>query len=115
MKITAEKSVKLEDGKHTGVIDDIQYRSDPYAYTDIVIKIDDMTLKAGYPSNIMEDSALGQLLKRFGAKIIVGEDYDVESFITKGMAVDFMVITETSKKDGKDYCNIIRESLKPAK
>ena len=115
MKITAEKCVKLEDGKHTGVIDDIQYRSDPYAYTDVIVKVDDMTLKAGYPSKIIEDSALGMLLTRFGAKIVVGEEFEVEEFLTKGKKVEFQVLTSTSKKDGKDYCNIIRESLKPSK
>ena len=113
MKIKATKKIELADGKHEGTIEDIRYRDDPYAYTDVLIKVDDSELKVSYPTNIQPDSVLGELLARFGAKIEVGTEYEIEEFLTKGKEVVFQTIKQKSKKDGKEYTNIIKESLKP--
>jgi len=113
MKIATEKSVKLVDGKYEGVIEDIQYRTDPYAYTDVIVKIDDMTLTAGYPTKIIKDSALSMLLTRFGAKLVIGKDIEPEEFLTKGKKVKFTVVNAKAK-DGKTYANIVRETLRPS-
>ena len=112
MKIKVEESIKLDDGKHEGTIEDIQYREKPYSYTDIVlntkVKGKDVKIKVSFPTNITENSALGLLLIRFGAKLAVGKDIEPEEFLTKGLNVEFQTITK-----GK-YYEVIKESLKKA-
>lgn len=111
MKIKAEKALKLDDGEHEGVIEDIKYREEPYNYTDVVVKVGEGTLSAGYPSNLIEGGLLRDLLDRFGANTETGKDYEVEEFLTKGKAVKFSVVNKA--KDGKKYANIVRETLRP--
>lgn len=114
MKIKVEESIRLEDGKHDGEIEDIKYKTTPegYEYTDVVLKTKhkdkDISVKAGYPSNITENSALGELLERFGAKLEIGKELEPEEFLTKGKKVVFLTTTK-----GK-YYNVVLESLKPA-
>ena len=78
---------------------------------DLVIKTKlkdkDVKVKASYPRNITENSALGQLLIRFGAKLKIDEDLEPEEFLTKGTKIEFQTITE-----GK-YYNVVLESVKP--
>ncbi len=111
MKIKVEESVKLEDGKHSGEIEDVEYREKPYNYTDIVLKTEhkgkDVKIKVGFPTNITENSALGLLLIRFGAKLEIDKDLEPEEFLTKGKKVTFQTVTK-----GK-YYNVVQESLKP--
>ena len=112
MKIKVEESIKLEDGKHSGEIEDVEYKSPKgYNYMDLVIKTKvkdkDVKIKASYPQNITENSALGQLLIRFGAKLDIGKDLEPEEFLTKGKEIEFQTITE-----GK-YYNVVLESVKP--
>ena len=67
MKLKVEAQTTLEDGKHQGRIVDVEYRTEPYKYTDIVIEFSEgQQIKAGYPTKLMENSKLGLLLKRFG-------------------------------------------------
>lgn len=116
MKIPVEESKKVAEGKHDGEIVDIKYRTEPYEYTDIIVKVeDDIELSVGYPTKITADSALGELLTRFGAKLKIGEKVEVEEFLTKGLKVTMMCVEQVSKKDGKSYVNVMRESLKPIK
>lgn len=112
MKIKVEESIKLDDGKHDGEIEDVEYKEPKgYKYTDIVLltkhKGKDIKVKASYPSNITENSALGQLLERFGAKLVIDEELEPEEFMTKGKKVEFMTITKDK------YYNVVLESLKP--
>ena len=117
MKIKAEESIKLDDGQHDGKIESIEYREEEYDYTDIgiivQIKGKDRLLQCSYPTSITENTALGMLIQRFGAKIEVGKEYEVEEFITKGMLVSFQTITKKTPKG--EFSNILRESLKPKK
>lgn len=109
-KIKAEKTITIEDGKHTGVISDIKFRDEPYEYTDILVKIDNtdgIEIKLGVPTKITENTALGKILVTFGVKKIeVDKEYDVEELL-KGKKVEFMTLTK-----GK-FVNIVEDSLKP--
>ena len=112
MKIKVEESIKLEDGKHDGEIEDVTYKSPKgYNYMELVIKTKvkdkDTKIKVSYPQNITENSALGQLLVRFGAKLKIDEDLEPEEFLTKGKEIEFQTVTE-----GK-YYNVVLESVKP--
>ena len=111
MKIKVVESIKLVDGQHSGEIEDVEYRDSPYKYTDVVIKTQhkgkDVKVKANYPTNISENSALGKLLERFGAKLEIDKELEPEEFLTKGKKVEFETVTE-----GK-YYNVVLESVKP--
>jgi hypothetical protein len=115
MEKKVEKSVKIEDGKHTGIIDSIEYREEPYEYVDINIKENKtaLVLKCGVPFSISENTALGQMLIRFGAKLEVGKSIEVEDFIKENLVVEFVTITEDTKKG--TFARIQSKSLKPAK
>jgi hypothetical protein len=106
--IKGEKSVKLDDGKHTGIITKIEYVNEPYEYTHIYIKEDktQAEIKLGVATKITENTALGKLLNRFGSEIEVGTDYDVEAILIN-KKVQFMTITK-----GK-FANIVEDSVKP--
>lgn len=115
MKIKAEKAIKLEDGKYTGKVTGVEYRDDPYDYTDVLIEESKskLVLKCGMPSKITEDTMLGLFVSNFtGKSIEVDKEYDVEE-ITKDQKVEFMVM---NKKTGKgSFCNILPDSVKPIK
>lgn len=113
MKIKVEESVKLTDGKHDGKIEDVEYRTTPqgYKYTDVVLLTEEqgkeVKVKGGYATKITKDTALGQLLERFGAKLEIGKDTDPDEFLTKGKEVSFQTVTKDK------FYNIVPESLKP--
>ena len=115
MKFEVEQSVKLEDGKHDGVIVELEHREKPFNYVDVVIEETKTKgkIRCGYPYKVLDDSALGRLLVRFGAILEVGKGAELEDFLKKGIKVEFMTLKKTT--DTGTYSNIIRESLKPLK
>ncbi len=68
-------------------------------------------MKCGYPFKITENTALGQLLRRFGAALKLDEEIEIEDFLKKGAAVTFVTKTETTKKG--TFARILSESIKP--
>ena len=112
MKRKVEQSITLEDGKHTGIIDSVEYRTEPYEYVDVVIKETEtkLNIKCGYPFTITDNTALGIALIRFGAKLEVDKEVDPDEYFKVGAEVEFMTLTEDTKK-GR-FARIISESLK---
>jgi len=111
MEMKVEKSVSIEDGEHKGVITAIEYRTEPYKYTDIVIK-DDKTgfeLKYGCPTNASENSKLMLCVGEF-ADITPGITVDVDRILID-RKVKFMTLQEN--KDGKKFVRIVSGSVKP--
>ena len=113
MEIEFKASANLEDGKHNGLIDHIEYRDDPFSYTDIYIKEIEtgFILKYGCPTNTTDKTKLGKLLLKFSNNIKVGEKVNPEK-ILNGKEITFMTITEKAK-DGNEYCRIVDGSIKP--
>ncbi|MHA1880250.1 MAG: hypothetical protein ACTSYG_07610 [Candidatus Heimdallarchaeota archaeon] len=111
MELKVKENKKLSDGVHKGVIVEIQYISDPYEYADIIISYNEegSTIKAGFPSNLTVDSYFYEVLSKFEV-LSVGDVVDPEKILI-GKKVLFQTITK--KKDGKEYTNIVRESVKP--
>ena len=105
-----KKAIKIDDGLHEGAITGIEYRQKPYEYVDVVIDMQGMTLKSGYPACMMEDSKLGLLMKRFG--IIVAEGLKVIPEDIIGRAVQFLTQNKPGKQGG-NYANIIPDSVRP--
>jgi len=113
MKIEVEKVRKLDEGKHKGVIVDVQYRDEPFKYTDVVIEIDDNQWSVGYPTCITQDSKLGRLLTRFGQRFKEGDIVD-PNIVLVGRQCSCVAIHEASKKDSnKIYSKVVSSSVKP--
>lgn len=114
MEFECKENIKIEEGIHIGVITKVEYRTEPFNYTDVFISMDNgkVELKTGYPSTVSKDSSLGLLLERFGVILKVKSKYDPEKILV-GKKVSFMTMDE--KKGDKTYANIIRDSVKPTK
>ena len=112
MEIEVKESVSLEDGKHAGLVERIEYRTDPYEYTDIYIKELDtgFALKYGCPTAVSEKSKLGKLLSRF-IELKKGTMVDPAKILV-GREVTFMTITKQGKNN-KEYTEIVDDSVKP--
>ena len=111
MKRKVEKPRRLEDGVHNGIIIDLQERTKPYKYVDLILEIDKVQFTAGYPDWLSEGSALGELAARFGAKPLIEDAIlDLKQLLV-GRHFTCMSLNET--KDNKTYTKIIPASVKP--
>jgi len=111
MEIEIKAERRIEDGMHYGRISTINYRTEPYAYTDLVIELEDKsTITAGYPTILTENSKLGQLFKRFGYTLNIGHKLDPDQCFVM-QACQFQTITEI--KGEKRFPKVITESVKP--
>jgi hypothetical protein len=107
--------VKIPEGKHAGTVTKLDFRHEPYEYTDVFIKVDDAEgkpeIKAGYSTNVSEQSELGKLLTRFGAKLVPGTKIDPEKILL-GKKCSFVTMDETSDKG--TFARIVPSSVKLA-
>lgn len=112
LKFTIQEDAKqLENGQHTGTIENIVYKTQPYEYTDIMIHSVDGEkgkIKVGYASFISSSSQLGQLFERMGVKLIPGKEIEPEILI--GADIVFTTIQKKGK-DGKLYARVLPESV----
>jgi len=110
------KPLVIEDGKHKGTILRVESRSyDDYEYTDIIFKLDDVPeaeMKYGCPSNLSPNTKLGRLAMAFGAAFVADEDLDLVKLFA-GKRVELMTLKRKSKKDGRDYSEVVEDSIKP--
>ena len=111
-KFVVKEIKTLTEGKHNGVIVNIEYRDEPYNYADMIIEAEGATLKCGYPAFVAKDSKLGTLLERFGATITVGAEIELEKVLV-GKKCTFLTMMEKNVKNGKTYTKIISDTLKP--
>ena len=111
-ELEVKSVVSLDDGVHSGVIVEVEFREEPYDYTDLWISYDneDNKLRVSYPTYLSRNSKLGQLLERFGFTLKVGEKLDVEKMLV-GKTIVFQTVTKKNK-DGKEFANVIPESVK---
>jgi hypothetical protein len=110
-----KEPIEIQDGKHSGTIIRVEFRSDPYEYTDIVIKLDDadIEMKYGCPTVLSENSKLGRLVIAMGEKFEKGKKVNPEKTL-KDKKVEFMTLTKKSKQDSKkSYSEIVADSIKP--
>jgi len=115
MKRKVKDIVRLEDGLHEGEIIKLLEREKPYPYVDLVIEFElkdhvgNMTV--GFPDFVSSQSKLGQLLIRFGQTLTVDEEIELNDLI--GKKCQFVTVTKKSKKDDREYSNIVPDSVKP--
>ena len=116
MELKAEKAIKLEDGKYTGIVSGVEFREEPFAYTDILIKEDKtkLELKCGMPSKVTEDTTLGMFIENItGKPLVIGQDYVKTLEALEDKRVEFMVVNKQTDKGS--FCNILPASVKPIK
>ena len=101
---------EILDGSHVGVIVDVEYRDNPYSYTDVVIEMNGMNLKAGFPTMIAPSSKLGKLLSRFEYVLEIEKEIDVGDILI-GKPCQFLTVTEETAK-GK-FAKVLSDTLKP--
>jgi len=108
VKLVVKDHASMEDGSHTGQISKVEYRNEPFEYTDIFIRPQgkEFELKYGCPTNLSIKSKLGKLLARF-TEVKPGLELDPEKILV-GKEVTFMTVVEG------EFCKVIDESLKPA-
>jgi hypothetical protein len=112
MELKVKDVIEIEDGKHEGVIINVEEKFEPYEYTDIYVEESKtkQNLKFGCPTNPSIKSKLMRLLAKFTE---IKPDMVVDpAKILVGKPVSFMTITEEGK-EGKKYTRIIDESVNP--
>ena len=110
MEIVVEKAKTLDEGAYVGTIIDVQYRDTPFLYTDVIIEVNKIQLTAGYPTCVTKNSKLGQLLNRFGGKLVEGKNIDPNKILVE-QECKFLV--ENQVTDKGTFSNIISTSVKP--
>lgn len=113
MEFEIKEEVKIEDGAHTGAIVAVEYRTEPYKYTDVIIEFEEgKRIKYGCatPFAVTKGHKLGRLLEAFGAKLEPGQKVDPEKVLV-GKKCIFSTFTE--EKGGSSYANIVPNTLKP--
>ena len=113
MELEVKESISLEDGVHKGRIEKVEYRTEPFEYTDIFVKEETSgySLKYGCPTIITEKSRLGKLLAKF-TKVVAGLKIDPE-LVLVGECVEFMsILKERTDKQG-EFTEIVEDSIKP--
>jgi len=115
MEIEVKSPMNVAEGQHIGVITRIEYRNEPYKYTDSFIETKDaegnvVELKYGCPTSITAVTKLGKLLKTFGAELKVKSKIDPEKILV-GKKVTFMTLNKVTEKG--TFSRIVDESLKP--
>ena len=106
----------LEEGQHEGIITAVEERitEQKYEYIDVHIKSKDTKTKTSFSDYLSNNSALGQLLIRFGHDLEEGGKIEIDKCLI-GKKCVFSVINNSNKKDGKTYANILNETLRPVK
>lgn len=118
MKLTAEPTRVIDEGKHNGTLIKCEENTrGEYKYMDMWFKIlgdgVDRTIKTGVPSRIEKNSTLGRIIESTGLAVIVGEEYDLEEILV-GKTFSFLVTDEpgTGKHAGKTFKKIIPDTIK---
>ena len=83
-----------------------------YVYTYIKPENVDLEMKYSTPANLSPNTKLGRLCQRMGAKFESGKDLNIKELLA-GKKVIFMTMIKKSTKDGREYAEIIEDSIKP--
>jgi len=109
--------VSLNDGKHRGIIKDIEINTrKEYTYADVIITLDEFEpldeIKVGYPATISKLSGFGKLLMSCGFELNAGEKITLK-VIKKGVIgkrVEFQ-----THKTSEGFSNVLPETVKVVK
>jgi len=113
------EAVKIPTGHYLGKIVAVEFRTEPYEYTDFIIEVvipgqDARRLKTGFATFLTPNSQLGEFVKQI-TSFKVGDEVDIEK-IAVGQNVEFDIVNQPGKKDKtKTYSNIVNSTLKVTK
>lgn len=112
------ESISVPTGNYEGIIMKVEYRDEPYAYTDLIIEVKQgdkrPQLKVGFPSIIAQTSNLGVLLAKFKS-FKIGDTIDPEQILV-AQKVRFDVINSPGSKDKtRTFSNIVGSTITPLK
>ena len=112
MELEVKKPIEIEEGKHSGEITKVEYRTEPFDYTDVYIRPDNNEFEIAYgcPTHVSESSKLGRLLAVF-TELKVGSKIDPEKILLN-KRIKFLV-QKKKAKDGKEYARVVEDSIKP--
>jgi len=120
MKRKWKKPVVINDGVHSGNICLIEYKTQPYAYVRISIKLEKegtedspIILIYSCPDNLSPGSKFGKLIQSFGVEFAPEGEIDVEEILMNKEVV-FQTQMKQSSKSEQKFAEIIDETLKPA-
>lgn len=103
----------LDEGKYDGKIVEIQERTDPYAYIDLIVEVKDLRIRLGLPDKITKTSHLGVVLQNFGCDPDnLDQDIDIEKLF---MDKKVECLVKNKKTDRGTFSQIIFDTLKPKK
>ncbi len=111
MKLKVKEFKEISEGRHTGKISRLEFRTEPYEYTDVYIELDNLEgveLKYGCPTNVSHTSKLGRLLALF-VELNTGDEIDLEETLV-GQTLSFMTINEVT--DRGSFAGIVEGSVK---
>lgn len=112
-----KESIRIQKGEHTGIITRVKFKTEPYRYTDVFIKLDDaeidtdIELKYGCPTFLTSKSKLGRLMVAFGEQFKKGKKIKPAEVLI-GQRVKFMTINKKDD-DGREYARIVEDSIEP--
>ena len=107
MELKVEELKKLNNGEHKGVIVDLEIRTTPYEYLDLVIESEGIRVKYGVPLKVNPVSRLGKLLVAFGGTLEINAVVKPKEILV-GKPCTFMTMTSES-----GYANVVKDSVKP--
>lgn len=107
-----QKSIEIPEGKHKGTISKVAFRTEPFEYTDVFVKLDDVDVevKYGCPTLLSEKSKLGRLLITLGEQFEVGKKVKIVE-VLKDKRVELMTINKKDK-DGRQFARVVEDSIK---
>jgi hypothetical protein len=118
-EVKAARVVKpIPTGDYTGMITDVRYRTQPYHYADVVIKIEqlpDTEIEAGFAcKDITPSTAFGKLISAFKEFKVGDKIVPRDALIGKRVALT--VVNTPSEKDPKiKYPEVSKGSVVPIK
>lgn len=112
MELEIKEYKTISDGQHQGIIKRIEYREEPYRYTDLFIDCEGTELKYGMPTATSTKSKLVKTLMKFDTKLKGGDKVDPEKVLI-GKKCFFMTMIEETENGS--FVRIIDQSLKPTK
>jgi len=121
--IVVTKPIKIEEGKHEGIITNVLHNlpneaeGRTYDYLDVVIKItdsDNVEVKTGFPANISELSTLGRLLKKAGMdieKLEEGEKVSVTDIKEKLVDREITFLSKNEKTSNGEFARVLKDTI----
>jgi len=118
-EIEVKTYVEIEDGKHKGIITDFKrpINESGFDYVDIYIRLTDIKadseieIKAGFPLNISDISALGRFLKSSGLNFKQGDKLKLVDIKEHLIDKKITFMTKNEKTEAGKFARVLRDTI----